>query len=476
MKKNDFPFDGNYDDDDYEENDKEIEQLVKDFKNKIRNGNHDYFDDDETEAIILYAFRTFDFTLADHALEYAIKTFPSDSYFRILKVRRHMIEFDAENAEKELENIRKMFAPSGEYYLQKALLMKMKDDNSDVIPILNKAELLDPESPEILFMLASEHLRLGNVKKAFTYAERSINIDPSMEEQLFSFSLLFDETKKYDNAIEFFTMLTNSFPLSTDAWGALALAYSANNEHEKAIEANQYVLSIDDTISPAYYNIGNSYFELEQFDKALENYTAAYNLDNRDFFALTCMGDCHYVRNETDKAMECYQRARDLNPEYMNAITGILSILNDAGKYNETEIFIEKLFNSDIQSVGILFTVLSFYKAEMQPETMKRLFNTAFEHSPEKTAFFAMFAQFCCHCEEYELGINLLSDYLDEEFPNNPYYMAAFHYLNQNFAEGAKYLQIALLTNYENVEMFMQLDPVLSTYDEIVDMINMYKP
>ena len=470
------PFDDDFDDDEYDEDDKELEQLVKDFKNKIRNSTNDYFDDDEIESVILYAMRSFDFTLADQAIEYAIKAFPSDSYFRILKVRRYMIEFDTENAEKELNTIGKMFAPTSEYYLQKALLMKMKDENCDITPVLRKAELLDPESPELLYMLASENLRAGNIKKAFSYTERAIMADPSMEEQIFSFSLLFDDAKNIEKAVEFFTMLTNRFPLSKEAWSALAFAYSANNEHEKSIEANQYVLSIDNNLPTVYYNIGNSYFELEQYDNALENYKAAYELDDKDFFALTCMGDCYYVKNDIEKAMDCYQRARNINPEFMNAITGILSILNDEGKHEETTVFIEHLFNSGVQSVGILFTVLSFYKAELEPEKMKQLFNVAYEHAPEKPLFFSMFAQFCCHCEEYELGINLLSDYLDEEFPNNPYYMAAFHYLNQNFAEGAKYLQIALLTNYENVEMFMQLDPVLSTYNEIVDMINMYKP
>ncbi|MCQ2286006.1 MAG: tetratricopeptide repeat protein [Bacteroidales bacterium] len=468
-----------YDDDEegeFEEDPKQTEELVNRFRDNLKNDGNEFFDDDEAELIILYALREFDFELADEALEYAIRTFPADSYFRILRMRKYMMTFEFDKAEKELTIIEERFAPTCEYYIQKALFLKVKDPNTDILPILSKAELLDPDYPELMIMLATEYLQLEDYKKAYQYTERALVLDSSIEDQLAAFSLHFEETQRYDEALNFFTKLTNRFPLSKGAWFALALAYSSLGQQEKSIDANQYVLSIDDSTATAYYNIGNSYFELKEFDKALENYQTAFELDNNDYISLTSMGDCYYFMNQSDTAMSCYQKARDIAPDHVNAITGILCILKDEEKYAEAELFVDKAFECTPQSFNLLFAVMPFFDKEKQGEKLKKLFKTTFDQIPNKFEFFNMFTLFCIHHEQCEIGIELMKDFLDEEYPEIPYFMAALHYSIKQNEQGAQYLKLALLTNYEEHEIFLSLSPDLALNPEILNLIELYKP
>lgn len=456
----------------------DIIKLTEDFKEMIEAGESRYFDSDEMELIIDDFFREFEFEWAGKAIEYAISLFPSISFFRILKVKKLILELRINDAEKELLDIELNFPPTPEFYLEKVLLIRMTGSDEDTFNLLEKAYLLDNEDPEIHFMLAYEYLKKKDLIKAINFASFALKEEEAFDDQLFTFSYLFEETKQYEDALFFYTAIAEKFPLLKGGWFGLGLAYSWLSEFQEAIQAYELVLSLDPGMATAHFNMANSYYEMKDFDSALEHYQASFAIDNLDYNSLTGIGDCYISMGLQDEALIYYHKAIELNPNHQDAIMGIISILQLAGKMQEAQVFIDKIFSTSPQSFELLFSVIDNYDPEEQIKQLDKLFLLTVEQIENKEDFFLYFVTHCCMNELYHYGFHIINNY--KEYANIgkmvSYYLAAFSYLEGNIATGNQFLQDALLLNYDDYQSFLMLDPLLSTFSEILDLIELYRP
>ena len=102
--------------------------------------------------------QNFDFANATKAIDYAISLFPTDSFFRILRVKKLIMELQIEEAEEELNRIETMFPPSTDLYLEKVMLSRITGSDAHAMDLLNKAYALDPNDPDVHFLMAYEYL------------------------------------------------------------------------------------------------------------------------------------------------------------------------------------------------------------------------------------------------------------------------------------------------------------------------------
>lgn len=457
---------------------KEVEELVKRFKEMINSGMNAYFEDEEMELIIDSFMQNFDFSYATKAIDYAISLYPTDSFFRILRVKKLILELQIEEAKEELNQIEEQFPPTTDLYLEKVMLSRITGGDEKAMEWLQKAYALDPEDPEVHFLMAYEYLKHRDVDKAIEHAITSLKEDEMFDENLFTFSYLFDETKQYEDAIKFFTALSDAFPLNKGTWFGLGLAYSWVENHQKAIDAYQYALTIDDVISTAYFNIGNSYFDMGKMELALENYKRAYELDDTDYSAINGIGDCYAVLENYSEALHYYQQALLVAPNYINSILGVISILRETGRMDEAKLFIDKAFSLNPQSFELLFSVLEFFEPEERKDSLIQLFNTTLAQVSNKNDFFRFFTMFCCANDKCEFGIEVLETHLNDENMEGqiPYLLAALHYICGNIGVANDYMKNALLVNYDGYKDFLLLDPVLESFEEIHQLVSLYRP
>ena len=461
--------------------DEEVTRLVENFKEMLHSGEMRYIEDEDLEVIIESLIGQMDFKTATKAVNYAIRLFPTSLVFRLLKVRKLMMELRLDSAGKELDRIEQDFAPSAEIYLERSFFSKLTGTDEKAFPLLKKAHKLDPESPEINLNLAGEYVRMGLYEKGFSLLRKAMDYDEFIEEQLFTFSYIFEENEKWDDAVRFFQALTEAYPLSKASWFALGLAYSWKSEFPKAIDAYLNAISLDEEASTAYFNIGNAYFEMGDYPQALHYYEETARLDEQDFHALSGIGDCYYAMNEFDKALDAYHQALILNSDTTDALLGIITILQETGREAEAEDFIMRTVSMEPRSFELLFSILHTYKEEQQLDKLKEFFNLTISQIEEKEDFLFFFTAFCCNMENNSeilpLAIELLKSYQDEvEFTFSfPYLMAALCYVSGDNANGGNYLSNALLINYEGHERFLTLHPSLSKSEEVRFLIEQYK-
>ncbi|MBO4645960.1 MAG: tetratricopeptide repeat protein [Bacteroidales bacterium] len=460
-------------------NREEIDELVEDFKAMADAGESRFFDSDDLEIIIEELIARFDFTYATEAVEHGIRLYPHSSIFRILKVKKLIMELEIGRAGRELDAIEHEFEPTAEFYLEKAFFYKMSGSEQDALPLLKKAYRLAPDDPEINFMLGGELVKKTDYRAALHHISFALENDEFIDEQMFTVSYIFEDDKHYEEAVLFFEQLTKDFPLSKGCWFALGLAYSWTKQYEQAIEAYEYAISLDEETSTAYFNIGNVYFEMKDYPRALKYYQETLRLDDQDYHAMSGVGDCYFAMNQYDKALECYHQALLLEPNTIDAIMGIITILKETGRAEEAEEFIKKSFSISPQSFDLLFDVLPFYEEEEQISKMKELFQLTIKQLKNKEDFLKFFTIYCTANERLcKMGIELLEEYLDDEEVTHvlPYLLAALHYLIGNISEANNYLKTALLINYEDHKMFLSLHPSLEELTVVQNLIELYHP
>lgn len=463
---------------DFEAEEKEAKELVERFRMMMESGTSVFFDSEELEIIVDELMREMDVNMASEAIEYAIRLYPTDSFFRILRVKKMVLQMQFEEAERELADIERSFPPSPEFYLEKVLLARVTGREEDAFDLLRKAYDMDSDDPEVRFMLSYEYLKRKDVDRALAHAIFALREDEAFDEQLFNFSFLLEESKQYEDGIAFFTRLADEFPLYQGCWFGLGLSYSWNKEYDKAIDAYQYVLSINDDTPTTHYNIANCYFESKDYDQAYEHYQIAYQQDNEDFNSLTCIADCLALKNKDEEAIDYYRKALKLNPNHGDAILGIATIFKDQGKIAEARSFIEKAFKLNPQSFELLFDALPYYDEEEQMEHLNNFFDVTLEQLENKADFYKYFVLYCCDNSMYEIARDVLEAHQDDESVADVigYYLAAVCFLNNEVQKACEYLTKALLINYDGRKEFLEIDPILETFSEVNELIELYRP
>jgi len=461
--------------------DYENSELVNDFIDCVDNNVSQYFDSIEMETIIEELMQDFNFRYLSLAIEQAIKQFPNEPQFRLYRVKKYILEFQMENAAKELEEIEHSFPPSADIYIEKVFLSNMTNNKSgQTIKWLNKALALEPNDPDIHFLLGHEYVRKNDILTAIKHVSLALQADPVFSENLFTYSYLFEELDKPIEAAEFYTILTEEFPFLGDAWFGLGFTLSWNNRFEEAIDAYNLALTCDGNIAAAHFNIANSYFELKNYDQALHHYFEAYNIDEFDFYALTNIGDCYAVQKWFEESLEYYHKALEKNPTHNEAILGIVNALSELGRIEDARAFVENAFAKEPQNIDLLFTVAPFFEEDGDTFIYK-LAKLTLRHLDNSDHFFFFITQFCIFNKMYEVGFNMIEEFLfsnyiaEKERGKMYYYLSALYFLNENIVVGSSYLNDALLIDYSWHKNFMELSPLLETFPEILKLIELYK-
>jgi len=459
----------------------EESELVNNFINNIDNRLPLYFDSDDMEDIIEELMNLLDFQYLALAIDHAIAQFPNESIFRFYRVKKYILEFQMESAEKELDDIERSFPPSADLYIEKVFLSNMSNKKTgQTIKWLNKALALEPNDPDIHFLLGHEYVRKNDILSAIKHVSLALQADPVFGENLFTYSYLFEELNKPIEAVEFFTLLTEAFPFLGAAWFGLGFTLSWNNKFEEAIDAYNFALTCDGDVAAAHFNMANAYFELKNYDLALHHYFESYNVDKEDFQALTNIGDCYAVQKWFNESLEYYYKAYDINPTHNETLLGIVNALSELEKTEEAHAFVENAFKKNPQNIDLLFNISTFFTEDRDVNFIYQLAKFTLDQLDDNEHFFYFVTQFCIYNNLCDIGICFLNEFLYSKYVSEEmrskmyYYLAALSFLSENAIEGSNYLSDALLINYDWHKHFIEISPLLKTYPEVLKLIEMY--
>ena len=255
-----------------------ITELLKQYNN-LRNGHNSiFFEEDAFEKIIDYFDEQEDIGKALEAVEIAIGYFPFSAALLVRKADLLLATRKYKEALGILEKAELFDGTDINLYILKTDAYLAMDMQEKAVDLLEKAIVFfeGEEKVELLFELADVYDDYEEFDKVFDCLKVILQAEPTNEEALYKICFWTDFTGRNEESISLHLAIIDEHPYNELAWFNLAAAYQGLKLYEKAIDAYQYAIVIDEKFDYAYRNIGDAYIRLRKFKEAI---AAARTLD-----------------------------------------------------------------------------------------------------------------------------------------------------------------------------------------------------
>jgi tetratricopeptide (TPR) repeat protein len=314
-----------------EEEQDDINELLKQYNNLKTGRSHSFLEEDSFEHIINYYDDHDDLSQAMEAVEIGLEHFPYSSQLRIKKADLLLATRKYQEALDLLESAALFDSSNVDLYILKTDAYLALDQQEKAVELLQEAlQLFDGEERiDLLFELADVYDDYEEFDKVFDCLKLILEESPTNEEALYKICFWTDFTGRNEESIKLHQGIIEDYPFSELAWFNLAAAYQGLKLYEKAIDAYQYAVAIDEKFDYAYRNMGDAYLRLRKYKEAIESLEKVLELSRPEDVIYEAIGHCFHRMGNYAQARFHYKKAVHLNPDdsklhYKIAVTYML--------------------------------------------------------------------------------------------------------------------------------------------------------
>jgi tetratricopeptide (TPR) repeat protein len=295
----------------------ELDELLKQYEN-IRTGRTTGFLDEEAfEKIIDYFDDLEEYPKALEAAEMGIEYFPFCASLLIKKADLLLATRQYKEALEVLQGAELLDSTDINLYILKTDAFLALDQQEKAVALLEEAiqQFEGEERIELLFELADVYDDYEEFDKVFDCLKLILEEDDTNEEALYKICFWTDFTGRNEESIRLHLQIINEHPYSELAWFNLGAAYQGLKLYEKAIDAYQYALVVDEKFDYAYRNIADAYIRLRKYREAIEALEKVLELSKPEEVIYEAIGHCYDRMKNFAQARFHYRKASHLNQE-----------------------------------------------------------------------------------------------------------------------------------------------------------------
>lgn len=301
----------------YREDREELEELLKQYENLKTGHSHSFLEEEAFEKIVDYFDDKEDLQKALEAAEFGVEQYPFSSSLLIRKADILLSLRRYKDALELLEQAELFDGRDINLYILKTDAWLALDQQEKAVELLEKALLSfqGQEKIELLFELADVYDDYEEFEKVFDCLKLILEQDPNNEEALYKICFWTDFTGNNEESIRLHNRIIDDFPYNELAWFNLAAAYQGLKLYEKAIDAYQYAITIDEKFDYAYRNMGDAYIRLRKFKEAIEVLEKVLELSKPEDVIFEAIGHCYDRLKNYAQARFYYRKASHMNAE-----------------------------------------------------------------------------------------------------------------------------------------------------------------
>lgn len=273
---------------------------------------------------------------------------------------------------------------------------------------LERADALQPETPEILYALGQVYLRSGDYAKAELMLNRAVKLKPDSPETLYVLAQVYQKQNRsvdaldllvrahklapenadiifllarvsmshnyYEDAIPLLESGVKIAPQRADFHAALGESYFKTEKTEKAIAEFQKLIDLDPS-AQSYAFMGISYRRLGRFDKAREYFEAGLKRDPRNASCLFNVGYIEVRQGHPARAEEYFQQALRSNPDFSEALLELADLRIAGKRFEEAAVLLRKYVRVSRDPGAGYYKLAMVEKSLLQTEASQRDLN-----------------------------------------------------------------------------------------------------
>ena len=301
----------------YQEDREQIKELLQQYEN-LRSGlAHSFIDEDSFEKIIDYYQENDDLGRAMDAAETATDQYPYSAQLIVKKADILLANRRYQDCLDLLDQAELYDHNDINIYILKTDAFLALDQQEKAVELLSQAlELFTGEERiELLFELADVYDDYEDFEKVFDCLRMILEDEPTNEEALYKICFWTDFTGRNEESIRLHLRIIDDFPYNELAWFNLGAAYQGLKLYEKAIDAYQYAITIEEKFDYAYRNIGDAYIRLRKYKEAIEALEKVNELAKPEDVIFEALGYCYEKLHNYAQARFHYRKASHLRPD-----------------------------------------------------------------------------------------------------------------------------------------------------------------
>lgn len=301
----------------FREDNDELHELLKQYNNLRAGKSHSFLEEEAFERIIEYFDEKDDFAKALEATDTGLDYFPYSAQLLIKKADLLLVSRKYYEALEILEKAALFDSTNIDLYILKTDAFLALDQHDKAVQLLEEALLLfdGDERIDLLFELADVYDDYEEFDKVFDCLKLILEEEPTSEEALYKICFWTDFTGRNEESIRLHQAVIDNHPYNELAWFNLGAAYQGLKLYEKAIDAYQYAVTIDEKFDYAYRNMGDAYIRLRKYKEAIEVLEKVLELTRPEEVIYEAMGHCFHKLDNFAQARFYYRKASHMNPD-----------------------------------------------------------------------------------------------------------------------------------------------------------------
>lgn len=301
----------------FSEDREELDELLKQYENLKNGRSHSFLEEDAFERIIDHFDDKDDLPGALEAAETGLEYFPYSSQLLIKKADILLATRKYREALDVLEQAELFDHNDINLYILKTDAYLALDQQEKAVQLLEEAldMFTGEERLDLLFELSDVYDDYEEFDKVFDCLKMILEEDPANEEALYKICFWTDFTGRNEESIKLHLKIIDEQPYNELAWFNLAASYQGLKLYEKAIDAYQYAVVIDEKFDYAYRNMGDAYIRLRKYKEAIEALEKVLELTRPEEVIYEAIGHCYHRLGNFAQARFHYRKASHMNPE-----------------------------------------------------------------------------------------------------------------------------------------------------------------
>jgi tetratricopeptide (TPR) repeat protein len=299
----------------FRENADEIEDLIKQYEELRAGKKASFLEEESFEIIIEYFNEKNNFSKAIEVVETALDYFPYSAQLFIKKADLLIATYNYNEALNVLQQAAFFDTDNIDIYILKTDAYLALDQPQKAADLLEEALLVfdGDDKLDLLFELADVYDDYEEFEKVFDCLKLILEQEPANEEALYKICFWTDFTGRNEESIRLHQNIIDEHPYSELAWFNLGSAYQGLKLYEKAIDAYQYAVVINDKFDYAYRNMGDAYIRLRKYKEAIEVLEKVGEITRPEEVIFEAIGHCYHKLGKFATARFNYRKASHIN-------------------------------------------------------------------------------------------------------------------------------------------------------------------
>ncbi len=324
---------------------KRLKELVARYESMQSGGGEShYFDTDEIVEIAEHYEASDDFARALQAVEFGLTLHP-DSDTLQLKQARVLLFLD------RVDEARTVMATITDESVEATLIRAelsyfdncFNDGHRLLLSLFNHKEVWEDECFDALDIYVNYN-HFEGMKEFVARAEDYLSDSRGLMREM---AAAYEENGDYASAVKVYNRLLDKDPYSYIDWFALAKVEAMAHNYDRALEACDFALAIQENDEPILLFKGYCYYDSGQYAQAVEQFLESLEFTSHKEVVYELIGECYVKSEEPAQALEYFNKALALDPDNANLHYQMATCHYDLGNIPQAIVALEETLRLD---------------------------------------------------------------------------------------------------------------------------------